>query len=230
MKIFNKESGLEKRILIIYFGLASFDILAEMFYSNTMLFILKPLTLIVLMFLYWKTSKHRDSLFFLSLFFLIIVRCFVILNTEEMLFLGMFPFFVHQIIMIFYIKKLIQLKDYIPLLLAMVPFLFLFFYLLSLTSNITSRSYYGLIIQNILISVITGMALSNYVMNNQKKDLWLLVFGLLSVSLYFIVFIEKYYLLEFSPISFRPLAVLLTTAVSYIFYKFVIETETSNDN
>jgi hypothetical protein len=80
------------------------------------------------------------------------------------------------------------------------------------------------------MSVLAGMTLSHYVMNNDKKDVWLLIFGMLSVMQYFIVFIEKFYLLSLSPMSFRPLAVILTTSVNYTFYKFVIENEKLNDN
>ena len=90
-------------------------------------------------------------------------------------------------------KNLFQM--FIPLFLAMIPFVFFFFYLLSITSELTTRSYGILIIQNILISIIAGITLSDYVMNNGKKNdtAWLLIFGLLSVSQYFIVFVERYF-------------------------------------
>ena len=89
-----------------------------------------------------------------------------------------------------------------------------------------------LIIQNILISIIAGITLSDYVMNNGKKNdtAWLLIFGLLSVSQYFIVFVERYYLSGISPISFRPLAMILNASVYYVFYEFVMVIEKSNDN
>jgi hypothetical protein len=133
--------------------------------------------------------------------------------------------------MIYYIIKLIKLKDYIPLLLAMIPFMFFFFYLLSITSDITTRSYGILILQNILISILVGIALSDYVMNNGKKDsTWLLIFGMLSVTQYFIVFVERYYLSDISPISLRPLAMILNASVYYAFYKFVMAIEKLNDN
>ena len=149
-----------------------------------------------------------------------------------MLFLGLIAFFIHRLLMIYYIVKLIKLKDCIPLFLAMIPFMFFFFYLLSITSELTARSYGILIVQNILISIIAGITLSDYVMNNGKKHdtAWLLIFGLLSVTQYFIVFVEKYYLSDMSPISFRPLAMILNSSVYYAFYKFVMVIENLNDN
>jgi hypothetical protein len=229
MKIFHKESNIEKKIIILYFASAFFEITAEFLYKP-ILFFLKPLTLILLLILYWKSSSRKNSFFFIAFLFLIFTRLFAILKSEEMLFFGLIFYFFHRIVMIVYVKKIIKLKDCIPLLIAMVPFLFIFFYLLSLTNNLSSRIYYGLIIQNVLLAILAGMTLSQYVMINDKKDFWLLIFGLLSAAQYFIVFIEKFYLVDLSPISFRPIAVILTTMVNYTFYKFVIATERSSND
>lgn len=231
MRIFNTEDKAKKIIEILYFVFATVEVAAELVSFKPMLFILKPLVLIIILFLYWYSSSQREQLFFVTILFLLITKIYAIQNTEEMLFLAMLAFFLHRVVIIYYIFKLIKLKDYIPLLIAMVPFLFFFFYLLSLTSNISIRSYYGLIIQSVLMSILASMTVSHYVMNNEKKkDVWLLIFGLLSVTQYFMVFIDKFYLLGFSPVIFRPLEVILTTAVCFSFYKFVITTERLNDN
>jgi hypothetical protein len=231
MRIFNTEDKAKKIIEILYFVFATVEVAAELVSFKPMLFILKPLVLIIILFLYWYSSSQREQLFFVAILFLLITKIYAIQNTEEMLFLAMIAFFLHRVVIIYYIFKLIKLKDFIPLLIAMVPFLFFFFYLLSLTSNISIRSYYGLIIQSVLMSILASMTVSHYVMNNEKKkDVWLLIFGLLSVTQYFMVFIDKFYLLGFSPVIFRPLEVILTTAVCFSFYKFVITTERLNDN
>ncbi len=181
--------------------------------------------------LYWNTSSQRTPLFFFTILFSLITNVFFIYATETMLFLGLIAFFIHRLLMIYYIIKLIKLKDCIPLFIAMIPFLVFFFYLLSMTSALTTRSYGILIIQNILISIIAGIVLSDYIMNNDKKETaWFFIFGLLSVTQYFIVFIEKYYLSGLSPSIFRPLAMILNTGVYFAFYKFVLVIERSNDN
>ena len=231
MHIFNKESNTEKLIIAVYFAVATVEVTAELFLYKPILFIFKPLISIALLALYWNTSKQKNPLFFFAILFSLITNVFFIYDTETMLFLGLIAFFIHRLLMIYYILKLIKLKDYIPLLIAMIPFLFFYFYLLSITTELTPRSYGILIIQNILISIIAGITLSDYVMNNGKKDTtWLFIFGLLSSTQYFIVFIEKYYLLDLSPVSFRPLAMILNASVYYAFYKFVIAIEKLNDN
>jgi hypothetical protein len=231
MRIFNKENSLENLFITLYFTVATIEVTAELFSYKPFLFVFKPLISIVLMVLYWNTSRRRNPLFFWIILFSLITNVFFIFNTELMLFLGLIAFFIHRLLMIYYIIKLIKLKDSIPLLIAMIPFLFFFFYLLSITTELTTRSYGILIIQNILISIIAGITLSDFIMNNSKKNTtWLFIFGLLSITQYFIVFIEKYYLLDLSPISFRPIAMILNASVYFAFYKFVLAVERSNDN
>ena len=126
--------------------------------------------------------------------------------------------------------KLIKIKDYIPLFIAMIPFLFIFFYLLSISSETTPRALYIVIFQNILISILAGIILSHYVMFYSKKATWLFIFGLLTVTQYFIVFLEKYYLAGVSPLIFRPIAMILNTGVYFSFYKFIVGNEKLNNN
>ena len=228
---FTKDTNLEKLISGLFFTVVTVEVIAEMFSYEPIVFVFKPLISIVLMWLYRNTSDQRNSLFFATILFYLITNIFFIYNTETMLFLGLIAFFIHRLLMIYYIIKLIKLKDYIPLFIAMIPFMFFFFYLLSITNVTTSRSYGILIIQNILISILAGITLSDYVMNDGKKDnTWLFILGLLALTQYFIVFIEKYYLSDLSPISFRPLAMILNAAVHYAFYKFVKAIEKLNDN
>ncbi|MBA4318597.1 MAG: hypothetical protein C0412_09360 [Flavobacterium sp.] len=231
MRILIKENNLEKLIVTLYFAVAAIEVTAELFSYKPFLFIFKPLISVVLMLLYWKTSHQRKPLFFVIILFSLITNVFFIYDTEALLFLGLIAFFIHRLLMIYYIIKLVKLKDYIPLVIAMIPFMFIFFYLLSITNELTMRSYGILIIQNILISILAGIALSDYVMNDGKKEtIWLFIFGLLSVTQYFIVFIDKYYLSDLSPIIFRPLAMILNASVYYAFYKFVMAIERLNDN
>ena len=111
----------------------------------------------------------------------------------------------------------------------MIPFLYFFFYLLSISAFLTTRLYYIVIIQNVLVSIIGGIILGHYIISNSKKATWLFIFGLLTICQYFIVFIEKYYLWGCSPLVFRPLAMILNTGVYFSFYKFVIANEKLNN-
>jgi len=230
MRNFSQKSHPEKIIFVLYYIVATIEVIIESFSNKPLLFVFKPLIPILLLALYWVTSQKKDSFFFVAVALALITDVFFIPNTERMLFFGLLFFFINRILIIYYIVKLIKIKDYIPLIIAMIPFLFIFFYLLFISSEITSRTYYIVIIQNILISILAGIILSHYMMFSNKNATWLFIFGLLSVTQYFIVFLEKYYLSGVSPAIFRPLAMVLNTGVYFSFYKFVVANEKLNNN
>ncbi|WP_310377554.1 hypothetical protein [Flavobacterium sp.] len=227
MNDFNNKNVI-KLITTFYFAIAIVEVTAELFAYKPFLFVFKPSISVVLMVLYWNSSNQRNVLFFLTIFFSLLTNMFFIPNTEKMLFLGILSLLIHRFLIIYYIAKLTKFKDYIPLLIATIPFLFVFFYLMTISSEIPKNSFYILILQNVLVSIIGGISLSDYIMNDNKKYTLLLIFGLLTVMLYFIVFIEKYYLGNLSPVIFRPIAMMLNATVYYVFYRFVIETELQN--
>lgn len=222
------ENTLGKRLTILFYSIALIEVITELLSDIVLVFIFKPLLSIGIMALYWNASKERNRTFFVVLFLSMITNILFIPGTENLLFMGLIVFLAHRLMLISYVVQLIKLKDYIPLFIAVLPFLFIFSYLLSISTEIHLKSYFVLIVQNVLISVIGGLALSQYAMNYNKINSWLLIFGLLSVTQYFIVFIEKYYLSDIAPIAFRPLAMLLNSSVYYVFYCFVIDAEKVN--
>ncbi len=228
MLTLKNENNVGKCLTILFFILVIVEAITELFPDKLLVFILKPLLSISIMTIYWNGSKVRNYLFFLILVSSLITNLLFIPNTENLLYMGLIVFMLHRIFLIYYVVKLIRLKDYIPIVIAIMPFLFVFFYLLLISTEIHTRSYFVLIIQNILISIIGGLTLSEYIMNYNKTNCWFFIFGLLSVMQYFIVFIEKYYLSNLAPIALRPLAMLLNAGVYYTFYRFVIDVEKVN--
>ena len=230
MRIFKEETNLEKLLIILFFVAVTIEVISELILFRPFLYIFKPLISLSLMALYWITSSKRNILFFLIAIFLMIASVFFIQKTEKMLFIGLVSFSIHRILTVFYIVKSEKIKDYIPLFLAMIPFLFFFFYLLTILDEFPKRTYYILIIQIVLVSTLGGITVSGYIMNHSRKNTWLLIFGLLSVFHSFITYIEKYYFFNLSFVIFRPIVMLLSAAVNYTFYKFFIESERLSNN
>ena len=230
MNNFNQKSQPEKIIFVLYYVVATIEVITESFSYKPLIFVFKPMIPLTLMALYWITSKKRDPFFFVTVTLALITDVFFIPNTERLLFFGLLFLFINRILIIYYIVKLMKIKDYVPMFIAMIPFLFIFFYLLSISGELTVRTYYIVIIQNILISILAGIILSHYIMFYNKKATWLFIFGLLCVTQYFIVFLEKYYLAGVSPAVFRPVAMILNTGVYFSFYKFIVANEKLHNN
>ena len=206
---------------------ALIEVIAEYFRFLPLVYIFKPLISIVLMTLYWYSSPIKDFLFFLTIATSLITNVLFIPNDLNLIFIGLIVFGFHRLINIFYIIKVMKTKDFIPVILASVPFLIIFFYVFFDTDLLTKEVYYIMIIHNSLISLLGGIALSHYIMNDSSRSSWLLICVLSFVTLHFIIFIEKFYIqLQI----FRPIAMSLNAFAYYAFYKFILIIEKSNSN
>ncbi len=211
----------------VLFIVALIEVIAEYFRLLPLIYIFKPLISIVLMVLYWYSSPKRDLLFFLTIITSLITNVLFIPNDLKLIFIGLIVFGFHRLINIFYILKVMKTKDFIPVVLGSVPFLIIFFYIFFDTDLLTKEVYYIMIIHNSLISLLGGIALSHYIMNDSTRSSWLLICVLSFVTLHFIIFIEKFYIqLQI----FRPIAMSLNAFAYYAFYKFILIIERSNSN
>jgi hypothetical protein len=210
------------QLTILLFVVALTEIIAEYFRFLPLIYIFKPSISIILMALYWVTSTKREVLFFLTIGTSLLTNILFIPNNIELIFWGLIVFVFHRIIHLYYITKVTKIKDIVPILLASVPFLLIFFYIFLDTDLLSIEVYYIMILHNILISLLGGFALANYVLNDNKKSMWLTISVLFFVSLHFIIFIEKFYI---SLQIFRPIAMTLNTFAYYSFYKFIVSNE-----
>ncbi len=216
-------------VTVAYFAVAMIEIMAELLEIKMLIYILKPLMPVILMVLYALTSSVRNPLFFTALFFSMVTNILFIPTDQASLFYAIIAFMVHRLVILYYIILILKIKDYIPVFIATIPFMIVFFYLLA-SSEVPENSFMILIFQNILISILGGIALSNYIMHDNKRNSWLLICGLLFVGLQFIVFVEKYYLSGLSLTIFRPIAMGLNAFAFYTFYEFVTAIEKSDEN
>jgi hypothetical protein len=218
-------------LIICYFLIAFFEIIAEYVLAKPLICVLKPLITLILIIIYCLKSKEKNKVFITALCLSLLTNILFIPNTPVFLFYALIVFTIHRILAIYLIFSLQKIKDFVPIIIATAPFLLIFFYLFIETPDIPQESYYLLVIQNVLISLFAGVSLSSYVMNDNKQNSILLISALLFVMLQFAVFIEKYFLTNEFQELFRPLAMTLNTLAFFTFYKYVINAEKSaHDN
>lgn len=225
LKLFSTESKLEKIFIIMYFLFGLIEVAIEVFEVVSFKFQIRIIVAVIIGGLYWFSSKIKNPLFFISLLLLLISRLCIVPTGSGLLLYALIAVFFHRIIIIYYISNLLEIKDFIPVVLASLPFLIFFLYLVSIPENVLILSYVVLIVHIILISLLSGIVLSQYMLTIDKMNIWLCIYGLMSLMQTFIIFIEKFYLSEFEINVLRPSALFLNTIICIAFYKFVIATE-----
>ncbi|MGL2964693.1 lysoplasmalogenase family protein [Flavobacterium sp. RSB2_4_14] len=224
------KANILKSITLLYFVIAIIEAVSEYYLYKPAIFVLKPLIPLILLVLYWLESTQRNLIFILAILLSLITNVLFIPNTPICLFYAIIVFTFHRILTLYLIFKFQKIKDFIPLLIATAPFLLIFMYLFTETVDIPQESFYLIIIQNVLISIFAGVALSSYVMNDTKQNSILLISALLFVMLQFVVFIEKYFLTNEYQQLFRLLAMSFNAVAFYTLYKYVITSEKLNNN
>jgi len=100
--------------------------------------------------------------------------------------------------------------------------------LISVTNEISTNNYNLPIFQSILISITSGVALSSYIVDDNRQNSWLLISILLFIGIRFMLFIQSYYLTDLTLPVINPIIIILNVFAYFTFYKFVIEAEVTD--
>lgn len=230
MKDVVKETKRGQILILLFFLMTVVEILAQIYADKSIQYIIKPIMALILIVLYWCSSKQKELFYFIAIISLTIGRLFIINATQDTFFYGMMAILIYRMIQIYFVIKIVRLRFFIPIVLATIPFFIILVSFISITSYDALKSNYMIINYFSLISIICGISLSHYIINYEKKDIWLYIFALFSVTQSFIFYIEKFYLIDISLAILRPLALLLNSVVCIAFYKFVISNERIQKN
>lgn len=219
----NNDKTLVKVISSFYFIIALYEILAYSIFNETLVFstISIPVLLIAL---YFLSSAKRNFLFFSILFFLLIESVWMLLYDSRFS-VGIICSSIQKIALIILIFKLIKERNYLYLSIVSFAFLLIFLYLFSTTSETSYVDFKFLMLQNILTSVLGGIAVSSYMIDDNRKNSWLLISILLFIGLRFMLFIQSFYLTDLTLPVIKPIIITLNIFAYFTMYKFVIEAE-----
>ncbi|SCX88556.1 lysoplasmalogenase family protein [Flavobacterium caeni] len=205
-----------------FFALMAVLVVCELFVWKMALLVLKPMLIPTLMLWYWLTSTKRNAIYLLALLFALASNVFLLSDETKFLVYGIVSFMVYRILTIVLVVRLVQSILWLPFIVATLPFLFIFSCLINLTLTPEMPSFYPTIINGLLIAALAGIALSNYVLNDNKANSWLAISTLLFIVLVFLFMIQHYYLAN---MAFKPMSAILFAFAHYTFYRFVIESE-----
>jgi hypothetical protein len=204
------------------------EIVAEYFrdvyppYALYVIYGIKPWILIVLALIYWKTSPKVNYVYLGALLFSWLANMFFISRDFDDIFVGASLFFFYRVLSIQIVMKHIKLPGIFPIVIGCVPFLFIYMYLINLTYDAFDNGLPIFITQCILISFLGGLSVGNYIMRSNRASTMLLMSTLFFAVTQFIFVIKEYYV---NVNIFQPTAMTLFVIGQYMFYKFVVLTE-----
>lgn len=176
----------------------------------------------LLIFIYWFHSETKNTIYLsaLVLFFFAYIM-FLEVSPERSL-LGSIVSLIYRFLIFLLVFKSIRNKNWFALFLASIPFFFIYSYFILLINEFLNADIYPWILNGLLTSFIGGIALYNYLFEDENKNFWLLISAVLFVIQIGIFFINKYYL---ETPTLRTLTVILFGVSNFTFYKFMIFNE-----
>lgn len=211
---------------IAYFGLAFAQILAELFDFFATATALRIVSPILLLLLYLNHRAKKEILFFVMIMLLLLSNFFCYCDGRMFFIWWIVIFILLRIVTLALILKLTADKNYLHIVVASFPFLVIFFYLISATTEIPEYEFNLLILITTLISLLGGVSAVNYFKNDNRKNSWLLISTLLFVGYYFIILIEHYFTSNLDLMIYKPIEIVLNIFAFYTFYKYVTAAET----
>ncbi len=201
---------------------------ASSFFSNELgnLF-LRPISIPILFLLYVSMAKRLLLNYVLALTTVGISNIFMIWNTEASIFYTILFFTMFRIFTIIIIFKNINIIRPFACLLASLPFLCGFLYLISLTAEGLGANIYLAVFNAVFISLLVGIALAKYIFDENIENTWLLI-SLLFLAVNNVIFVLDNYF--FYNEFFKPIGIILFGIGQYGFLRYVVLTQKSDDD
>jgi hypothetical protein len=148
---------------------------------------------------------------------------FLFLKSDVGLLLATLFFLIFEVLMIRIVILNTKKINLIPIALGFLPFLSILFYLIFLTYSSLGINYLPSIVNAFIISFLGGIAVSNYMLEEDNmKNIWLLISTILFTLLVFVFMIEKYYL---SVQVFKPIRTICFFGGHYLFMRYLLLSE-----
>ncbi len=197
-------------VIFSFLNLKSFPVLE---------FLLGSIRIPLLILMYFLASKVKSTLYFSALILFFFAYLFFRENTPFFNFIGAVISLAYRILIFIIVYKSIENKNWLAIVLASIPFFFIYLYALLLIEKEVKMDFYPWVLNGFLTSFIGGMATFNFLFQDKKRLYWLFISAILFVIQIGVFLINKYY---FPDEILRMLTIILFGISNFTFYKFVL--------
>lgn len=182
-------------------------------------FLLGSIRIPLLILMYYLASKIKSTLYFSALILFFFAYLFFRENTPFFNFIGAIISLAYRILIFIIVYKSIENKNWLAIVLASIPYFFIYLYALLLIEKEVKMDFYPWVLNGFLTSFIGGMATFNFLFQDKKRLYWLFISAILFVIQIGVFLINKYY---FPDEILRMLTIILFGISNFTFYKFVL--------
>jgi len=202
----------------IYFSIGFLEITAEFFRHNLLINCTKPLLIPLLTLLYTATSVKKNFMYMLALLCVWIGNLFFLSKSMEYIVIGTLFFSLFRILLIVQLVKMVKFPEVAIMILACIPFLFIYIFVINLTYDQLGELFYLFAIQGIFMIVFGGISLAGYILTPNKANMFLVISMMCFTFTQFLFIIRQFYM---AIGIFQPILMLLFISAHFLLYKFM---------
>lgn len=218
MEILDKNKTVSQLTLLYILVVVSFSFLNLKSFP-VLEFLLGSIRIPILILMYYLASKVKSTLYFSALILFFFAYLFFRENTPFFNFIGAVISLAYRILIFIIVYKSIENKNWLAIILASIPYFFIYLYALLLIEKEVKMDFYPWVVNGFLTSFIGGMATFNFLFQDKKRLYWLFISAILFVIQIGVFLINKYY---FPDEILRMLTIILFGISNFTFYKFVL--------
>ena len=218
MEILDKNKTVSQLTILYILVVVAFSILNLKSYP-ILEFLLGSVRIPILILMYYLASKVKSTLYFSALILFFFAYLFFRENTPFFNFIGAIISLAYRILIFIIVYKSIENKNWLAIVLASIPYFFIYLYALLLIEKEVKMDFYPWVLNGFLTSFIGGMATFNFLFQDKKRLYWLFISAILFVIQIGVFLINKYY---FPDEILRMLTIILFGISNFTFYKFVL--------
>lgn len=218
-----KSDVIIKNFKIAFFLFSFIEIYVEFTENRLFQWFTKPFLIPLLVLLYIFSSQQKSSLYIIALLFNWLANILFISSEAKFIATASVFFLIHRVLIIVKIFKDEKSLGLVPIVLGGIPFLFLFLSLINIVyESIEISQFYLILVQTLLMTILGGFSLGNYIIKNTISSKMLMISSLFFGVNLFILGVKIYYI----DLTFlKPMSMIFFVLGHYVFYSFMILNE-----
>ena len=144
-------------IIISYFIILLMELIGQLAVHRPIIFLARIAAPVLLAYLYYKSSEKRNPFFYVLISMLIFANMLFFFDNPHYFFLATAISIIQKMVMLLLVIRMTTERRFARILISTIPFLLMFYFLNSITSENAGIEFNTVFLESILVSFLGGM-------------------------------------------------------------------------
>ncbi|MBU3681058.1 MAG: hypothetical protein FGM16_03860 [Flavobacterium sp.] len=172
---FFRKTQFVNSVAIGYLFLSIVAVVLEFFNDKDLLYLVKPLVIPSLLFMYWCSTRRPNTVYLIALFIVWMANLFAHVDLLLAMIFGTLSLLVYNVLFIYLINTSLKTIAFFVLAVSAIPFALFYILLSIITYSSIQEDYMFYIAQSIILIILGAYGLANFFTKSRKSSVYLVV-------------------------------------------------------